>query len=289
MNIRRLSDVDVRGKKVFIRADLNVPQDDAGSDHRRHAHPRVGPGHPRRALARRCGDGDVAPRTSHRRRVLAGRLARPGRGAAVELLGQPVPLVRDWVDGGDWHARLAARRGRAARELPVQPRREEGRRVAGPQDGRALRRLRERRVRYRASRGGDDARHREVRAGRVRRAVDGRGGRGADAGARESAATARGDRRRSEGLDQAHDAASARRKGRRAHRRRRHREHVHPRGRRTHRQVARGAGPRRRGEGDPRPVSRARCRCRSTRSWRSASPPTPHRRSRRSRTSTRTT
>jgi glyceraldehyde 3-phosphate dehydrogenase len=31
MNVKRLSDVDVRGRKVFIRADLNVPQDDAGN------------------------------------------------------------------------------------------------------------------------------------------------------------------------------------------------------------------------------------------------------------------
>ena len=31
MAIRRLLDVDVRGKRVFIRADLNVPQDDHGN------------------------------------------------------------------------------------------------------------------------------------------------------------------------------------------------------------------------------------------------------------------
>ena len=30
MALKRLSDLDVRGKRVFIRADLNVPQDDAG-------------------------------------------------------------------------------------------------------------------------------------------------------------------------------------------------------------------------------------------------------------------
>src|SRR5450631_1185838 len=30
MKFRRLSDVDVRGKRVFIRADLNVPQDANG-------------------------------------------------------------------------------------------------------------------------------------------------------------------------------------------------------------------------------------------------------------------
>ncbi len=31
MAILRLSDVDVRGRRVFIRADLNVPQDDSGA------------------------------------------------------------------------------------------------------------------------------------------------------------------------------------------------------------------------------------------------------------------
>ena len=31
MKFKRLADIDVRGKSVFIRADLNVPQDDAGA------------------------------------------------------------------------------------------------------------------------------------------------------------------------------------------------------------------------------------------------------------------
>ena len=31
MSFKRLSDVEVRGKYVFIRADLNVPQDDHGA------------------------------------------------------------------------------------------------------------------------------------------------------------------------------------------------------------------------------------------------------------------
>ena len=30
MNFKRLTDLDVAGKRVFIRADLNVPQNDAG-------------------------------------------------------------------------------------------------------------------------------------------------------------------------------------------------------------------------------------------------------------------
>ena len=31
MTFKRLSELDVAGKRVFIRADLNVPQDDAGN------------------------------------------------------------------------------------------------------------------------------------------------------------------------------------------------------------------------------------------------------------------
>ncbi|MFO0234074.1 MAG: phosphoglycerate kinase, partial [Burkholderiales bacterium] len=31
MRFKRLSDLDLKGKRVFIRADLNVPQDDAGA------------------------------------------------------------------------------------------------------------------------------------------------------------------------------------------------------------------------------------------------------------------
>ena len=31
MHVKKLSEQDVAGKKVFIRADLNVPQDEAGN------------------------------------------------------------------------------------------------------------------------------------------------------------------------------------------------------------------------------------------------------------------
>ena len=41
MKLLRLSDVDVRGKRVFIRADLNVPKDDAGNAAPRNALPRL--------------------------------------------------------------------------------------------------------------------------------------------------------------------------------------------------------------------------------------------------------
>jgi phosphoglycerate kinase len=106
MTILRLSDVDVRGRKVFIRADLNVPQDDAGrisDDTRiRASVPGI-----RDALSR----GAAVMVTSHLGRPTEGEFSPADSLAPVaerlsELLGQPVPLVRDWVEGGDWHAQL---------------------------------------------------------------------------------------------------------------------------------------------------------------------------------------
>jgi phosphoglycerate kinase len=107
MTIRRLSEIDVRGKRVFIRADLNVPQDDAGAitdDTRiRASVPGI-----RDALSR----GAAVMVTSHLGRPTEGEwkaedsLAPVGERLAA-LLGRDVPLVRDWVDGGPWHAALA--------------------------------------------------------------------------------------------------------------------------------------------------------------------------------------
>jgi phosphoglycerate kinase len=106
MTIKRLADVDVRGKRVFIRADLNVPQDDAGAitdDTRiRASVPGI-----RDALAR----GAAVMVTSHLGRPTEGEwkaqdsLAPVGERLAA-LLGRDVPLMRDWVDGGPWHAAL---------------------------------------------------------------------------------------------------------------------------------------------------------------------------------------
>ena len=107
MNFKRLTDIDVRGKRVFIRADLNVPQDDQGAisdDTRiRASVPGI-----RDALAR----GAAVMVTSHLGRPVEGEWKAEDSMAPIaqrlsELLGMPVPLVRDWVDGGDWHARLA--------------------------------------------------------------------------------------------------------------------------------------------------------------------------------------
>ena len=106
MNFRRFADVDVRGKRVFIRADLNVPQDDAGAitdDTRiRASVPAI-----RDALAR----GAALMVTSHLGRPTEGKCTEADSLAPIakrlgELLGHEVPLIRDWVDGGPWHAAL---------------------------------------------------------------------------------------------------------------------------------------------------------------------------------------
>ena len=238
MPYRRLAETDVRGKRVFIRSDLNVPQDDAGNitdDSRiRASVPGI-----RDALAR----GAAVMVTSHLGRPTEGRWSEADSLAPIarrlsELLGAPVPLVRDWVDGGAWHAGLKPGDVRAARELPLQRRREEGRRCARAKDGGALRRLRQRCVRHRAPRRSDDARNRQVRSHRLRRSAPRSGARRTRPRARQSGAPARRDRRRIEGLDQANGTESPRRQSRRADRGRRHRQHVRPGGSRPCGQVA---------------------------------------------------
>ena len=106
MTFLRLHDVDIAGRRVFVRADLNVPQDDAGritEDTRiRASLPGI-----RDALAR----GAAVMVTSHLGRPTEGTLEAkdslsPVAARLSELLARPVPLVRDWVDGGAWHAAL---------------------------------------------------------------------------------------------------------------------------------------------------------------------------------------
>ena len=99
MTILRMTDLDLRGKRVFIRADLNVPQDDAGKitdDTRiRASVPGI-----RYAL----NAGAAVMVTSHLGRPTEGDLKPEDSLAPVakrlaELLGMPVPLKRDWLDG----------------------------------------------------------------------------------------------------------------------------------------------------------------------------------------------
>src|SRR5258708_1344895 len=101
MTILRMTDLDLRGKRVFIRADLNVPQDDAGNitdDTRiRASLPAI-----RRALQA----GAAVMVTSHLGRPTEGGFKPEDSLAPValrlsELLGIPVPLMANWVDGVD--------------------------------------------------------------------------------------------------------------------------------------------------------------------------------------------
>jgi phosphoglycerate kinase len=103
---KRLSEVDVRNKRVFIRSDLNVPQDDSGAitdDTRiRASLPAI-----RDALAR----GAAVMVTSHLGRPTEGTFSESDSLAPIamrmrQLLDRDVPLVRDWVGGGAWHKAL---------------------------------------------------------------------------------------------------------------------------------------------------------------------------------------
>ena len=100
MKFLRLSDLPLKDKRVFIRADLNVPQDDAGNiteDTRIRA---TMPG-----IKHALAAGAAVMVTSHLGRPTEGSLQPRDTLAPIaqrlsEMLGQPVRLIQDWVDGG---------------------------------------------------------------------------------------------------------------------------------------------------------------------------------------------
>ena len=103
MNVLRFSDLvaagKVAGQRVFIRADLNVPQDDAG---RITEDTRIRASVPCIRLALDAGAAVMV--TSHLGRPTEGQFKpedslAPVAARLAELLGVAVPLVRDWVDG----------------------------------------------------------------------------------------------------------------------------------------------------------------------------------------------
>lgn len=100
MKFLRLTDLPLTGKRVFIRADLNVPQDDAGNiseDTRIRA---TIPG-----IKHALAAGAAVMVTSHLGRPTEGTLKPEDSLAPIakrlsEVLGQPVRLVQHWVENG---------------------------------------------------------------------------------------------------------------------------------------------------------------------------------------------
>jgi phosphoglycerate kinase len=105
MNVMRFSDLCAQskaaGQRVFIRADLNVPQDDAGNITE---DTRIRASVPCIQMALQAGAAVMV--TSHLGRPKEGELKPEDSLAPVarrlgELLGREVPLVANWVDGVD--------------------------------------------------------------------------------------------------------------------------------------------------------------------------------------------
>ncbi|MFT3666837.1 phosphoglycerate kinase [Piscinibacter sp.] len=103
MNVLRFSDLvaagKVSGQRVFIRADLNVPQDDAGNITE---DTRIRASVPCVEMALKAGAAVML--TSHLGRPTEGEFKPEDSLAPVaarlgELLGREVPLVSNWVDG----------------------------------------------------------------------------------------------------------------------------------------------------------------------------------------------
>ncbi|WP_292935606.1 phosphoglycerate kinase [Noviherbaspirillum sp.] len=105
MQFNRLSDLIARnqlqGKRVFIRADLNVPQDDAGNITE---DTRIRASVP--AIQQAVQAGAAVMVTSHLGRPTEGEFKPEDSLAPIakrlsELLGMPVELKQNWVDGVD--------------------------------------------------------------------------------------------------------------------------------------------------------------------------------------------
>lgn len=99
MNVLKMTDLPLAGKRVFIRADLNVPQDDAGkiTDDTR-----IRASMP--AIEHALKAGAAVMVTSHLGRPTEGEFKpedslEPIAQRMAELLKRPVPVRRNWVDG----------------------------------------------------------------------------------------------------------------------------------------------------------------------------------------------
>ena len=106
MNFLRMSDLDLAGKRVFIRADLNVPQDDDG---RITDDTRIRASVP--AIEAALAAGAAVMVTSHLGRPTEGQFKpadslQPVAERLAKLLERDVPLIADWIDDSTWQSKL---------------------------------------------------------------------------------------------------------------------------------------------------------------------------------------
>jgi phosphoglycerate kinase len=99
MNFKRMTDLDLAGKRVFIRSDLNVPvkEGKVTSD------ARITASMPTIEFAMKAGAKVMV--TSHLGRPTEGEFSeenslKPVADVMSAKLGKPVRVIRDWVDGG---------------------------------------------------------------------------------------------------------------------------------------------------------------------------------------------
>ena len=95
----RLTDLDLKDKRVFIRADLNVPQDDSGNIT---DDTRIRASLPAIQFALDMGAAVMV--TSHLGRPTEGEFKREDSLAPIaqrmgELMGRDIPVIGNWVDG----------------------------------------------------------------------------------------------------------------------------------------------------------------------------------------------
>jgi len=100
MSIRRMSDLDLKGQRVLIREDLNVPIENGHIT----SETRIVAAIPTIRLALEKGAAVMV--TSHLGRPKEGQWTEADSLGIVarrvgELLGRDVPLIRDWIDGVD--------------------------------------------------------------------------------------------------------------------------------------------------------------------------------------------
>ena len=99
MNFKRMTDLDLAGKRVFIRSDLNVPVKDGKVT----SDARITASMPTIEFAMKAGAKVMV--TSHLGRPTEGEFSeenslKPVADVMSAKLGKPVRVIRDWVNGG---------------------------------------------------------------------------------------------------------------------------------------------------------------------------------------------